>query len=108
VDDILCCSENPKAIMDHLGNVYTLKAGSVKEPDVYLGADITKFAIGVDQSALGISPDSYCKTAVTEVERKLAEVGKKLATAGERQFWGGPILTSLGIGLRRLKNGAFK
>jgi Reverse transcriptase (RNA-dependent DNA polymerase) len=80
VDDILCCSENPKAIMDHLEEVYTLKAGSVKEPDVYLGADIKKFAIGVDQYAWGISPESYCKTAVAEVERKLAEVGKKLAT----------------------------
>jgi hypothetical protein len=80
VDDILCCSERPKLIMDYLASVYTLKGGSVKEPDVYLGADVKKFAIGVDQSAWGILPDSYCKTAVKEVERKLAEIGQKLAT----------------------------
>jgi Reverse transcriptase (RNA-dependent DNA polymerase) len=80
VDDILCCSERPKLIMDYLASVYTLKAGLVKEPDVYLGADVKKFAIGVDQSAWGISPDLYCKTTVKEVERKLAEIGQKLAT----------------------------
>ena len=80
VDDILCCSERPQKIMDYLAGVYTLKAGSVKEPDVYLGADVKKFAIGIDQSAWGISPDTYCKSAVKEVERKLAEIGQKLAT----------------------------
>jgi hypothetical protein len=32
VDDCLCGSENPKAIIDYLATVYTLKAGSVKEP----------------------------------------------------------------------------
>jgi hypothetical protein len=61
--------------MKFLLSVYTLKPGSVKEPDVYLGADVKKF----DKSAWGISSDSYCCTAVKEVERKLAEVGKKLA-----------------------------
>jgi hypothetical protein len=39
-----------------------------------------KFTIGVDQSARGISPYTFCKTAVAEVERKLSEVGQKLTT----------------------------
>jgi hypothetical protein len=60
VDDILCCSEKPQHIMDYLGGVYKLKPGSIKELDVYLGADVKKFTIGVDQSAWGISPDTYC------------------------------------------------
>jgi hypothetical protein len=79
VDDIICCSERPQKIMDYLGGVYTLKAGSLKEPDVYLGADVKKFAVGLDKSAWGLSPDTYCKNAVKEVERKLEEVGQKLA-----------------------------
>jgi Reverse transcriptase (RNA-dependent DNA polymerase) len=80
VDDILCGSEKPNKIMDYLSQQYTLKKGSVKEPDVYLGADIKKFVVGRDEYAWGISPDTYCKTAVTEVERKLSEIGKKLAS----------------------------
>jgi hypothetical protein len=63
--------------MDYLASVYTLKQGSVKEPDVYLGADIKKFTIGVGKYAWGISPDSYIRSAVREVERKLGEVGEK-------------------------------
>ena len=68
VDDILCGSEYPQKFMDYLGSVFTLKAGSVKEPDVYLSADIKQFA------------DTYVKSSVREVERKIAETGKKLST----------------------------
>jgi hypothetical protein len=80
VDDILCGSEFPKKFMDYLSTVYTLKAGSVKEPDVYLGADIKKFGTRINETAWGISSDTYIKSAVTEVERKLAETGKQLFT----------------------------
>ena len=66
--------------MDYLATPYTLKKGSVKEPDIYLGADVKKFTTGVEGSAWGISSDSYVKSAVAEVERKLAETGKKLHT----------------------------
>ena len=79
VDDILCASERPQKIMDYLSEQYTLKNGSVKEPDVYLGADVKKFTVDTDKYAWGISPDTYVKSAVTEVERKLSEMGKKLA-----------------------------
>ena len=80
VDDILCGSEHPQKFMDYLATAYTLKKGSVKEPDIYLGADVKKFTTGVEGSAWGISSDSYVKSAVAEVERKLAETGKKLHT----------------------------
>jgi len=40
VDDLLCVSEYPGNVMKTLGEFYELKEGSVKEPDVYLGADI--------------------------------------------------------------------
>ena len=80
VDDILCGSMFPQKFMDYLSTVYTLKEGSVQEPTVYLGADIKKFSTRIDESAWGISSDTYVASAVREVERKLAEVGKKLPT----------------------------
>jgi Reverse transcriptase (RNA-dependent DNA polymerase) len=80
VDDILCGSMHPQKVMDYLSTVYTLKAGSVQEPQIYLGADVKKVSIGIDRSAWGISSDSYVASAVREVERKLKEVGKKLPT----------------------------
>jgi hypothetical protein len=79
VDDVLCGSERPQMVMDYLAEQYTLKKGSVKEPDVYLGADVKKFVVDKDQYAWGISPDTYIKSAVAEVERKLSETGEKLA-----------------------------
>ena len=42
VDDILICSENPKSHMEKLGMAFLLKPEIVKEPDLYLGADVRK------------------------------------------------------------------
>ncbi|KAI2499207.1 Reverse transcriptase (RNA-dependent DNA polymerase) [Fragilaria crotonensis] len=45
VDDILCLDTDPKNVMDALSKVYKLKDGSVKAPDVYLGAEVKQFKI---------------------------------------------------------------
>ncbi len=45
VDDILCLNTNPKNVMEALSKVYKLKDGSVKAPDVYLGAEVKQFKI---------------------------------------------------------------
>ena len=45
VNDILAISHDPKTIMKDLGVYYTLKLGSIKEPDQYLGAQVHKFHI---------------------------------------------------------------
>jgi len=83
VDDMLVISHATKPILDHFKEVYTLKEGSIKEPDSYLGADIKKFNLQGDEKydkvRWAMSPDTYVKRAVQEVERKLDEVGKKLA-----------------------------
>jgi hypothetical protein len=71
--------DEPQKFMDYLASVYQLKQGSVKEPDIYLGANVKKFADGVDNRAWGISSDTYIRAAVVEVERKLAKVAQKLA-----------------------------
>ena len=45
VDDILLMSHEPKEVMDYLASKYTLKEGSVKKPEAYLGAAIRKWMI---------------------------------------------------------------
>ncbi len=42
VDDILIFAKDPKMAMNELGKLYELKPESVKEPDIYLGANIEK------------------------------------------------------------------
>lgn len=84
VDDICCAMENPKEFMDLLGKRLTLKEGSVKEPDIYLGADIKKYYIeGSDDPSKcrwAMSSESYVKRAIAEVEIELKKVGSRLPT----------------------------
>lgn len=66
--------------MDRLSERYTLKKGSVKPPDVYLGADIKQLYIGGPESGQkprwAMSSDTYVKRAVADVERELANNGQ--------------------------------
>ncbi len=79
VDDILVFSEKPKAVMDYLASRYTLKEGSVKEPDQYLGAQISKFRIDgaedPDKTRWAMSSDLYIKRAIKDVETELETSG---------------------------------
>ncbi|KAI2500927.1 hypothetical protein MHU86_13534 [Fragilaria crotonensis] len=63
VDDILCVSHEPQVVMDYLASKYTLKKGSVKEPDSYLGAEVKKWTIdGADNpSKNSTKPESTLK-----------------------------------------------
>ena len=45
VDDVLVISEHPGRIMEAIGTAFTIKPGSMREPDLYLGADISKHFI---------------------------------------------------------------
>lgn len=83
-DDILALSHDPQKIMDYLASKYTLKEGSVKEPDTYLGAEIIKFTIhGCDdpeKPRWAMSSTTYIKRSIADVETELTKVGKKLPT----------------------------
>jgi hypothetical protein len=84
VDDILAMSTNPMAIMDALRETYTLKKESVKEPDLYLGADVKKYYISgtddADKPRWAMSSDKYAKRAIADVESKLKETNRQLMT----------------------------
>ena len=70
--------------MDYLALKYTLKEGSVKEPEAYLGAEIRKWTIdGLDDPTKvrwAMSSDLYVERAVTEVEREVSEINMRLVT----------------------------
>lgn len=81
VDDILCISAKPKAIMEYLQSKYTLKNGTVKEPDTYLGVDIKKMYIDSSDDPTkvrwGMSSETYVKRVL---ENELQAAGKRLST----------------------------
>lgn len=84
VDDCLVVSEDPKTIMTMLGETYTLKKDSVKEPDTYLGAEIRKWNIedsdDPKKTRWAMSSDRYIKRAVADVETELDKIGEHLKT----------------------------
>ena len=90
VDDILVFSADPKAVMDYLASKYTLKEGSVKEPDSYLGAKIFKWRIdGADDPEKfrwGMSVENYIKLALRDIERALEDAGKALPSKASTPF----------------------
>jgi hypothetical protein len=57
-DDILIIDHEPKVAMDYIASRYTLKPGSVKEPDSYLGSQVSKFYI--DGAEYPRSPGGQC------------------------------------------------
>jgi hypothetical protein len=80
VDDILVISHNPKEVMDFLAGEYTLKDGSVIEPDLYLGNQVKKWDLENGDTCWAMSSDLYVKRAVAEVEKELEKVGDRLST----------------------------
>ena len=90
VDDILVFSEHPKAIMEYLEQSYTLKEGSVHEPNEYLGAVITKWYIeGSDDPTKprwAMSAEKYIKNALKDIEATLADTGKQLPSKASNPF----------------------
>jgi hypothetical protein len=76
--------ENPRDFMDELGKRFTLKSGSVKEPDLYLGADVAKWYIAESDDPgkvrWAMSSTKYTKRAILELEVKLDAIGKRLPT----------------------------
>ena len=81
VDDILYGGLDSKTFMTRLSDTYKLKEGSVKEPETYLGADISKYTVTRGSevtNCYSMSSDNYLKRALKVVEDELALVGKSL------------------------------
>jgi hypothetical protein len=83
-DDLLVVDHEPKVVMDYMASRYTLKPGSVKEPDLYLGTQVSKFYIDgaedPDKPRWAMSLETYVKQAVLNVETELEQVDQCLPT----------------------------
>jgi hypothetical protein len=84
VDDVLCISDEPKGIMDTLGEMYELKDGSVCEPTLYLGANIQKIQLANGKKSWSMSSDQYVNASIATVNGLLHEEGRELIS-GKRQ-----------------------
>ena len=59
--------------MDELGKLYELKPESVKEPDIYLGANMEKVQLPNGKVEWAMGSRAYVKNAVKVVESLIAE-----------------------------------
>ena len=78
VDDILAVSHKAKSVLEEIGEFYTIKPGSLKEPDLYLGANVEKVQLANGRMVWSTSPRDYVKNAVENVKQMLAEEGMQL------------------------------
>ena len=76
VDDILAVSHKPLDVIKEITGVYKAKEGSVKEPDLYLGATIEKVQLKDGRVVWGSSARDYVKNAIQIVERLFDEDGE--------------------------------
>ena len=86
VDDLLVVSHDAQSVMDRLSEHYTLKAGSVRPPQEYLGSDIKPYIVPprnggeTSETCWAMSADTYVERAIADVKRTLQEVGQRLKT----------------------------
>jgi Reverse transcriptase (RNA-dependent DNA polymerase) len=84
VDDVLCISNEPKGVMEALGEMYELKGGSVCEPTLYLGANIQEVQLANGRESWSMSSDQYVNASIGTVNELLYEEGRELQS-GKRQ-----------------------
>ena len=91
VDDILVFAKKPKTIMDALGQLYELKPESVKEPELYLGANMEKVQLPSGKTEWAMSSRTYVKNAVKVVEALITDDDPetKLKSTAKNPFPGG-------------------
>jgi hypothetical protein len=91
VDDLIFQGIDPKGFMDVLGQHFTLKPGSIKEPDTYLGVDIKKFRIPdsdkPDKVRWAFESTSNVKKAIADLEKELEDADLRLMPKLQRLRW---------------------
>ncbi len=88
VDDILCVSKDPMGLIRAIQECYELKGGSIKSPDLYLGATVPNLENKNGVPCWAMSPETYLRNAIIIVESLLHEDGdeKRLRTTAKTPF----------------------
>lgn len=82
VDDVLCISKRPKAIIDGIRDKFKLKGDKAELPTDYLGAVLAQMENADGTECWTQSADKYLAESVKNVDAQLAKKGNKLPTKG--------------------------
>jgi hypothetical protein len=75
VGDILALSHRATDVIKKITEYFKAKEGSIKPPEIYLGANISKMQLPDGREVWGTSPKSYVKNSILVVEHLLEEDG---------------------------------
>ena len=85
MDDVLSIDLKPEDAIDKISNVFRIKDGSVKSPDMYLGMDVKKRTIqdpkGNTTECFSLAANSYVKEATRIVKRQVERNGLEFPTS---------------------------
>ena len=76
VNDILALSHRAKDAIEEITAFYKAKDGSIKPPEIYLGANVSKMQLPDGREVWSTSPRTYVKNSILVVERLLEEDGE--------------------------------
>ena len=77
VDDILAISHDAKKVLRGVQSVFKLKDDKIEPPDMYLGAELGRMTMD-GREAWYISSEKYVRAAIENIEKQLAENGRRL------------------------------
>eukprot|EP00957_Ditylum_brightwellii_P156078 11879998-Ditylum_brightwellii.AAC.1 len=80
VYDVLCISGDPMITMKGIQGKFKLKGNKIKEPDIYLGAKMSKMTNVDGIECWAFLSDQYCAAVVSNVEPILEKKGLRLSS----------------------------
>ena len=89
VDDCLAINHDATGALEELDKFFSMKPGSIGDPDIYLGAKLRRVQLDNGVFAWGLSPSKYVQEAVRNVEEYLDKNfgGRKLTRKSVRSPW---------------------
>ena len=78
VDDCLCISHAPDKVLTGIAGKFTLKDNKMDEPEMYLGASLSKMTNEENHECWAMSSDKYCAAMIKNVEDVLEKKGLRL------------------------------
>jgi hypothetical protein len=91
VDDCMAIGHNPLEVLNQLDKFFTMKKGSIGDPEIYLGCKVKKMTLPNGVVAWGMSPSKYIQEAVQNCEKHLDKryEGRKLAKKATNPYKAG-------------------
>ena len=77
MDDVICMSRDAMSTMKGIQRNFKLKDDNIEEPETCLGAELSKMVTANGTECWSMSSGAYCKAAVTNVETKLHDEGRR-------------------------------